>query len=133
MFRLTSGFDSSILSCLLKNRNSYILALCVDRSHCMLLIIITFFLTQNTLDGDGKLHILFLFFVALMFSISLWSLFGYHLYLTGSNKTTLGKLLQFFLLLDLIFSYWFEWNWYEPIKKWRNSKILFRVCWIMPA
>ncbi|XP_068702458.1 palmitoyltransferase ZDHHC15B-like [Montipora foliosa] len=44
---------------------------------------------NNTLNGDGKLHILFLFFVALMFCISLWSLFGYHLYLTGSNKTTL--------------------------------------------
>lgn len=44
---------------------------------------------NNTLEGDGKLHILFLFFVALMFFISLWSLFGYHLYLTGNNKTTL--------------------------------------------
>lgn len=53
-----------------------------------------YFVLQNTLEGDGKLHILFLFFVALMFFISLWSLFGYHLYLTGSNKTTLGKFYQ---------------------------------------
>ena len=47
--------------------------------------------SQNSLEGAGKLHILFLFFVALMFCISLWSLFGYHLYLTANNKTTLGK------------------------------------------
>ena len=53
--------------------------------------VITVFVLQNTLEGNGKLHILFLFFVALMFFISLWSLFGYHLYLTGNNKTTLGK------------------------------------------
>lgn len=44
---------------------------------------------NNSLEGAGKLHILFLFFVALMFCISLWSLFGYHLYLTANNKTTL--------------------------------------------
>lgn len=44
---------------------------------------------NNKLEGAGKLHILFLFFVALMFCISLWSLFGYHLYLTANNKTTL--------------------------------------------
>ena len=56
------------------------------------------FFFQNTLEGDGKLHVLFLFFVALMFCISLWSLFGYHLYLIGNNKTTLGKLRKPLLL-----------------------------------
>ncbi|XP_001632888.3 palmitoyltransferase ZDHHC15B isoform X2 [Nematostella vectensis] len=44
---------------------------------------------SNSLEGEGKLHILFLFFVALMFCISLWSLFGYHIYLVSQNKTTL--------------------------------------------
>ena len=57
-------------------------------------------LLQNSLEGDGKLHILFLFFVALMFCISLWSLFGYHLYLTGNNKTTLG---EFEVLVHIFF------------------------------
>ncbi|XP_073959437.1 palmitoyltransferase ZDHHC15B-like isoform X2 [Choristoneura fumiferana] len=48
------------------------------------------------LNGDfgaaasaGRYHIVFAFFVALMFGISLGSLFGYHCYLVATNRTTL--------------------------------------------
>jgi hypothetical protein len=39
----------------------------------------------------GRFHILFLFFVAIMFGVSLVSLFCYHCYLVSENRTTLGK------------------------------------------
>ncbi|XP_050680527.1 palmitoyltransferase ZDHHC2-like isoform X1 [Leptidea sinapis] len=40
-------------------------------------------------SSAGRYHIVFAFFVALMFAISLGSLFGYHCYLTANNRTTL--------------------------------------------
>ncbi|VVC39216.1 Hypothetical protein CINCED_3A014916 [Cinara cedri] len=38
---------------------------------------------------EGKIHIVFLFFIAAMFSISVFSLFSYHIYLVSKNRTTL--------------------------------------------
>ncbi|XP_022114768.2 palmitoyltransferase ZDHHC2 isoform X3 [Pieris rapae] len=39
--------------------------------------------------SSGRYHIVFAFFVALMFAVSLGSLFGYHCYLVAHNRTTL--------------------------------------------
>ncbi|KAL0994015.1 hypothetical protein UPYG_G00116780 [Umbra pygmaea] len=45
---------------------------------------------QNQLpDNHAKFHVLFLFFVAAMFFISILSLFSYHLWLVGKNRTTI--------------------------------------------
>lgn len=44
---------------------------------------------SNQLPTIGKFNILFLFFVSLMFCISLFSLFSYHIYLVLMNRSTL--------------------------------------------
>ncbi|XP_044032968.1 palmitoyltransferase ZDHHC20-B-like isoform X3 [Siniperca chuatsi] len=40
-------------------------------------------------DTHAKFHVLFLFFVAAMFCISILSLFSYHLWLVGKNRSTI--------------------------------------------
>lgn len=57
-------------------------------------------LFQGDLPGVGRFNILFLFFVAVMFAVSLVSLFAYHCYLVLQNRTTLGKIALVFFSRD---------------------------------
>ncbi|KAJ6642353.1 Palmitoyltransferase ZDHHC15, partial [Pseudolycoriella hygida] len=66
----------------------YALFYCIYISLTSLQYFILFW--EGKLDNSmGRFHILFLFFVSVMFAISLVSLFGYHLYLVALNRTTL--------------------------------------------
>jgi len=44
---------------------------------------------KNELTSSGRFNIIFLFFIAVTFAISLVSLFGYHIYLVIHNRSTL--------------------------------------------
>ncbi|CAG00553.1 unnamed protein product, partial [Tetraodon nigroviridis] len=48
------------------------------------------FWTKKLPDTHARFHILFLFFVAALFFISIVSLLSYHLWLVGKNRTTIG-------------------------------------------
>ncbi|XP_014348045.1 palmitoyltransferase ZDHHC20-B [Latimeria chalumnae] len=47
------------------------------------------FWTNELQDAQAKFHVLFLFFVAAMFFISILSLFSYHCWLVGKNRSTI--------------------------------------------
>jgi len=77
------------------NYKFFILFLFYGLVYCLFVALSTLkyflrFWTQSMAsEGYGKFHILFLFFVSAMFSISLCSLLGYHIHLVLNNRTTL--------------------------------------------
>ncbi|XP_034859603.1 palmitoyltransferase ZDHHC20 isoform X6 [Mirounga angustirostris] len=50
------------------------------------------FWTNELSDTRAKFHVLFLFFVSTMFFVSVLSLFSYHCWLVGKNRTTIVKI-----------------------------------------
>ncbi|XP_034252828.1 palmitoyltransferase ZDHHC15B-like isoform X2 [Thrips palmi] len=75
------------------NYKFFILFLGYALIYCLFIALTTlqFFIKfwKGEMDGVSHFHILLLFFVSIMFALSLVSLFGYHLYLVAHNRTTL--------------------------------------------
>ncbi|CAG2055420.1 unnamed protein product [Timema podura] len=67
----------------------YALLYCVFIAATTLPYFVRFWKVGSELSGIGRFHILFLFFVAVMFGVSLISLFCYHCYLVAKNRSTL--------------------------------------------
>ncbi|XP_033234529.1 palmitoyltransferase ZDHHC15B isoform X4 [Drosophila pseudoobscura] len=67
----------------------YALIYCLYVAFTTLHDFVQFWKGQLNGSGVGRFHILFLFFISIMFAISLVSLFGYHIYLVLVNRTTL--------------------------------------------
>ncbi|KAJ7996710.1 hypothetical protein DPEC_G00239840 [Dallia pectoralis] len=67
---------------------AYSMLYCVFIAATVLQYFIKFW-TNQLPDTHAKFHVLFLFFVAAMFFISILSLFSYHLWLVGKNRTTI--------------------------------------------
>ncbi|XP_048037585.1 palmitoyltransferase ZDHHC20-A isoform X2 [Megalobrama amblycephala] len=67
---------------------AYSMLYCVYIAATVLQYFIKFW-TNHLPDTHAKFHVLFLFFVAAMFFISILSLFTYHLWLVGKNRTTI--------------------------------------------
>ncbi|XP_055737530.1 palmitoyltransferase ZDHHC20-B isoform X2 [Salvelinus fontinalis] len=90
------------------NYKFFILFLCYSLVYCLFIAatVLQYFIKFWTLcrrksaencpknelpDTHAKFHVLFLFFVAAMFCISILSLFSYHLWLVGKNRSTIGN------------------------------------------
>lgn len=73
----------------------YALIYCIYLAACVFRYFVLFWTDglKNTgaSEGSGKFHILFLFFVSVMFCISVSSLFWYHVYLVLRNRSTLEQ------------------------------------------
>ena len=69
----------------------YALTYCLYLAGCTFKYFIMFWKGDLAEYGSGKFHILFLFFVSIMFCISVSSLFWYHVYLIMYNKSTLEQ------------------------------------------
>ncbi|CAB1340901.1 unnamed protein product [Coregonus sp. 'balchen'] len=62
---------------------------CVGFSNYKFFILFLCYSLNELPDTHAKFHVLFLFFVAAMFCISILSLFSYHLWLVGKNRSTI--------------------------------------------
>lgn len=78
------------------NYKFFVLFLVYASLYCFVIFVFTLryfieFWSGNDHMGlnGGKFHVLFVFFVAAMFAVSLVSLFGYHCYLISKNRSTL--------------------------------------------
>jgi len=77
------------------NYKFFVLFLLYGLTYCLYVALtslkyfLQFWRDVGTGQGHGQFHILFLFFVSSMFSISLCSLLGYHIHLVLNNRTTL--------------------------------------------
>uniref|UniRef100_A0A4W6CW02 Palmitoyltransferase n=1 Tax=Lates calcarifer TaxID=8187 RepID=A0A4W6CW02_LATCA len=76
------------------NYKYFVLFLAYASLYCVVICatVIQYFIkfwTKQLPDTHAKFHILFLFFVAALFFISILSLLGYHLWLVGKNRTTI--------------------------------------------
>ncbi|KAL1248573.1 hypothetical protein QQF64_021891 [Cirrhinus molitorella] len=67
---------------------TYSLVYCLFIAASVLQYFIKFW-TSELPESHAKFHVLFLFFVAAMFCISILSLFTYHLWLVGKNRSTI--------------------------------------------
>ncbi|XP_049324621.1 palmitoyltransferase ZDHHC20-A isoform X2 [Astyanax mexicanus] len=66
---------------------AYSMLYCVFIASTVLQYFIKFW--TNQIDTHAKFHVLFLFFVAAMFFVSIMSLFTYHIWLIAKNRTTI--------------------------------------------
>ncbi|XP_041622190.1 palmitoyltransferase ZDHHC20 isoform X3 [Vulpes vulpes] len=76
------------------------------------------FWTNELSDTRAKFHVLFLFFVSTMFFISVLSLFSYHCWLVGKNRTTIAWVMVAVFQLAL-------WGWIQ-------NKLLLQIRMNMP-
>jgi palmitoyltransferase len=67
----------------------YALLYCVTIFAFTLRYFISFWSNEWPGSNDGKFHVLFVFFVAAMFAVSLCSLLSYHCFLISKNRSTL--------------------------------------------
>ncbi|ESN89989.1 hypothetical protein HELRODRAFT_187664 [Helobdella robusta] len=69
---------------------SFLFCLFIAATSCQYFV--KFWTMDLSIEGYGKFNILFLFFVSIMFTISLLTLHSYHSYLITVNRTTLESL-----------------------------------------
>ncbi|KAH0517783.1 putative palmitoyltransferase ZDHHC20 [Microtus ochrogaster] len=87
------------------------------------------FWTNELKESRAKFHVLFLFFVSAMFFVSVLSLFSYHCWLVGKNRTTLES------FRAPMFSYGIDGNGFSLgcSKNWRQVFGDEKKYWLVPV